>query len=111
MKKVYSVSSNVKIKNANGTADKKCKKCGSWIAHWEAYSKESAKVCSVKGCSEKKDLVGAHITRPIANNEDYKTHPYIVPMCSSHNGEHGETFESKANTTFVWANVSKTCGA
>ena len=25
--------------------------------------------------------VGAHITRPNAKNEDYKTHSYIVPMC------------------------------
>lgn len=54
--------------------------------------------------------VGAHITRPNAKNEDYKTHSYIVPMCVEHNGKHEEEFKSRENYTFVWANVSQTCG-
>ena len=32
-------------------------------------------------------------------------------MCDEHNGKHGETFTSKQNCTFVWANVSQTCGS
>lgn len=109
MKNVYSVQEKVKIKNTKGTSDRDCK-CGSWIEHWENYSKKPASTCVVDGCSNKA-TVGAHIIRPNAKSDDYKTHPYIVPMCSSHNGKHGEEFYSKENTTFVWANVAETCGA
>ncbi|EHU0329790.1 hypothetical protein RUX70_004440 [Vibrio vulnificus] len=108
MKKVYSVEGRVKIKNAKGTGDRSCK-CASWIKHWEKYSNKSANKCVVDGCNNSAN-VGAHITRPNAKSEDYKTHPYIVPFCSSHNGKHGEEFYSKINTTFVWANVKETCG-
>lgn len=69
----------------------------------------AATVCSVEGCKEKA-TDGAHITRPAAENEAYKTHSYIVPMCAMHNGKHGETFYSKDTVTFVWANVQETCG-
>lgn len=109
MNKVYSVEEGVKIKNANGTGDRVCK-CDSWIEHWKLYSQKTASSCCVKDCSERA-TVGAHVTRPIAKNEDYKTHPYIVPMCSSHNGKRGQEFYTKDNTTFVWANVAETCGA
>ncbi|MEZ8650343.1 hypothetical protein AB6D92_15305 [Vibrio splendidus] len=109
MNKVYSVKDGVKIKNANGTGNRKCK-CDSWLAHWEKYTKKTALTCCVKGCNAKA-TVGAHTTRPIAKNEDYKTHPYILPMCSSHNGKHGQELYSKGNVSFVWANVSQTCGS
>ncbi len=108
MNTVYSCSQSVQIKNANGTATRSCS-CGSWLQHWEKYSKKKATKCSVAECSKQAD-VGAHITRPRAKNDDYKTSPYIVPMCSSHNGQHGETFDSKEAVTFVWANVKETCG-
>ena len=108
MKIVYDMTNPVKIKNANGTAARKCK-CGSWLAHWEIFSEQSSTKCSVTGCNENATL-GAHITRPSAKNEDYKTHNYIAPMCSAHNGKHGEQFTSKSNLTFVWANVKETCG-
>ena len=105
---VYSVSEKVKIKNENGTAVRPNCNCGPWIAHWEKFSKKKAGLCSVDGCNEK-GTEGAHTTRPAAKNEDYKTHSYIVPMCKSHNGKHGETFTSKSDVTFVWANVKETC--
>ena len=109
MKKVYCSKDSVKIKNANGTAERSCK-CSSWLAHWEKYTYLRASTCCVYGCNNKAE-VGAHITRPMAQSEEYKTHPYIVPMCKSHNSQLGQTFTSKSNTSFVWANVSETCGA
>lgn len=109
MKKVYTVEGKVQIKNAKGTGEKDCK-CGSWKDHWEKYSKKKATECSVDKCTDT-DIVGAHVTRPNAKKEEYKTHPYIVPMCKEHNGKHGEEFTSKENVTFVWANVKETCGS
>lgn len=108
MKTVYSCNEAVKIKNANGTAGKSCG-CGSWLQHWEKFSKKKSAKCSVHGCNQQA-AVGAHITRPRAENDAYKTAPYIVPMCASHNGQHGNTFDSKEGVTFVWANVTETCG-
>ena len=109
MKTTYTAKKSVKIKNANGTAGRKCS-CGSWLKHWEKFSNKKANKCAVSGCNETA-TDGAHVTRPSAENEDYKTHPYIVPMCSPHNGKHGETLTSKENTTFVWANAKETCGS
>ena len=105
---VYSYSESVKIKNANATASRSCS-CGSWLKHWEKYSNNEAGTCSVDGCDKQADA-GAHVTRPNAKSDKLKTSPYIVPMCSSHNAQHGETFDSKAPVTFVWANVEETCG-
>ena len=109
MDTVYSVAEQGKIKNEAGTAQRPKCSCGTWIDHWKKYSKKSPGQCSVAGCNN--DATdGAHVTRPAANNEDYKTHSYLVPMCRDHNVKHGETFTSKPNCTFVWANVSETCG-
>lgn len=108
MKTMYTTS-RAMIQNANGTAERECS-CGSWIGHWELFSGLVADTCSVEGCQELA-TVGAHVLRPKAENEAYKTHAYIVPMCASHNGKHGERFRSKENVTFVWANKAETCGA
>jgi hypothetical protein len=109
VKTVYTVDSKVKIKNEVGTSERSRCGCGPWIKHWEKFSKKSPSKCAVDGCTNNA-IVGAHITRPAAEFEDYKTHSYIVPMCDEHNGKHGETFTSKENCIFVWANVSETCG-
>ena len=111
MMSVYTLESEATIKNEVGTSavSDECENCGSWIAHWEALSGQDAGKCSVKNCSNDGE-VGAHITRPFATNEDYQTHPYIVPMCREHNGKHGQSFTSKKGVTFVWANMQETCG-
>jgi len=109
MKTVYTSTDPVTIKNENGTADRSTCSCGSWIAHWEIYSGEKPNICSVEYCTSK-GTEGAHVTRPKAKNDDYKTHSYIVPMCKTHNGMHGKSFTTKDKITFVWANVQETCG-
>lgn len=109
MKPVYTVDEQVVLKNENGTSSRPNCTCGSWIGHWEELCGLKAGKCSVAGC-ELEGTEGAHITRPNAKNEDYKTHSYIVPMCKKHNGKHGERLKSKVGVTFVWANVKETCG-
>ena len=112
MKKTYTMRESVRIKNVAGSSKRSssCTNCGAWISHWEQLSGQVAGSCVVAGCNESAK-VGAHITRPRAENEDYKTHPYIVPMCVSHNGEHEGEFDTKPNVTFVWANSEETCGS
>lgn len=110
MQTVYTLQSEAVIKNEVGTSTSdKCDSCGPWINHWETHSGETAGLCSVKGCLNDAE-VGAHITRPKAQDEDYQTHPFIVPMCREHNGQHGASFTSKKGVTFVWANMQKMCG-
>ena len=104
----YQVTTPVKIKNANGTSQRKCA-CGSWLDHWKKFSQKNPGVCSVSGCGKIATL-GAHVVRPLAKNEAYKTTPYIVPMCSHHNSQQDQEFDSIAPRTFVWANVAETCG-
>ena len=108
MNTVYSVSENVKVKNENGTSKRPACSCGSWLEHWENYSGKIQTKCSIKDCDELAE-VGAHITRPNAKNADYKTHSYILPMCTTHNNQRGEILTTKKNCTFVWANVKETC--
>ena len=109
MKMVYTVESNVTVKNENGTSKRSSCSCGGWLKHWEKLSGKTAGKCMIKNCNN--DAVdGAHITRPKAENEDYKTHSYIIPMCKEHNLQVGKELSTKENTTFVWANVSETCG-
>ncbi|QDX30965.1 hypothetical protein [Dickeya poaceiphila] len=111
MKVSYLMEESVTVRNEKGSSRKTDPNCKTWIKHWENYSGKKANSCSIKGCKETDDLVGAHVLRPYAKNEDYKKHPYIIPMCDTHNGKsHEEEQTTKPNTTFVWANVSETCG-
>ncbi|MBP4049711.1 hypothetical protein J9978_09380 [Chromobacterium violaceum] len=110
MKKMYKADSSVTVTNANGTADRKCSNCGTWLEHWEKYSTYTAGKCSISDCNNSAE-VGAHVLRPHAENEDYKTHPYIIPMCKTHNGKGSEDeMKTKGGVEFVWANVKETCG-
>jgi len=110
MKVMYKSSKSATVTNANGTAEKKCPNCGTWLDHWKLFSKEIAGVCSILNCKNDAE-VGAHVLRPLANPEEYKTHPYIIPMCKEHNGKSStDQMKTKENTTFVWANVKETCG-
>ena len=74
---------------------------------WWVFVAEIAIFCVMYAINGRQE---AHITRPNAKYDKYKTASYIVPMCPSCNGQNGQTFTAKNNTTFVWANVSKTCG-
>lgn len=110
MKTVYTTPEEVVVKNCTGSSKKSstCPNCGNWITHWETLSFKIAGTCSIKDCKEKA-TDGAHVLRPNAKCEDYKTHPYILPMCHSHNLS-TETLKVKSGSTFVWANVQETCG-
>ncbi len=106
----YSVTSEVVVKNENGTSRLTDSNCGSWLQHWKNYGgDDDTPFCCIKGCSDFAEH-GAHVTRPNATKEFYKTHLYIVPMCASHNGMHGKRLIAKAGTIFVRANQSETCG-
>jgi hypothetical protein len=110
MTNMYKVNESVTVTNANGTADRTCSNCGTWLAHWENYSTYSAHKCSILNCNNDAE-VGAHVLRPYANNQDYKKRPYIIPMCKTHNGKSSEEeMKTKEGIEFVWANVEKTCG-
>jgi hypothetical protein len=72
----------MRIKNINGTAENRCS-CGSWLNHWERFSRQVAYTCSVPGC-KKSEIVGAHVQ--ISGDQNW----YICPLCSSHNKQSDE---------------------
>lgn len=90
------------IKNINGTSDNTCS-CGSWIKHWENFTKEKAIFCSAKYCSNFAK-VGAHVQ--MANSGDNRW--YIVPLCDKCNK--AEIKLDIGNTKLVSANKIETCG-
>jgi len=75
----------MRAKNINGASDSSTCPCGSWIRHWENYSGISRWLCAVSGCEEKA-TEGAHVQLKDAGGN----HRYIVPMCKTHNGKHGQ---------------------
>ena len=94
----------MKIRNINGTSDTKCK-CGSWICHWENYSKQATpKYCPAEGCLNKVSD-GAHVQKG-GNSTDQKW--YIFPLCHEHNMHKGE-LEVSDVYKLVSANKTETC--
>lgn len=92
----------MRIKNINGTSDTTCS-CGSWLQHWEKFSKQSALFCPVIHCLNK-DLVGAHVQKANSNDDKW----YIYPLCTSHNQSAGP-LEVSNSYVLVPANKKETC--
>lgn len=92
---------NNDVKNIKGTSDKTCK-CGTWLKHWEKYSKKTAAECSIIGCKHDAD-VGAHVIKCSSTEDNH----YIVPMCTGHNSIEDDCFT--VNAVLISANVKNTC--
>jgi hypothetical protein len=92
------------ITNINGTSDTTCK-CGSWLKHWQNFSRQSLpSTCPVLGCFQS-DLVGAHVQKANSLNQKW----YIIPLCKGHNASSSNLTVSDS-VNFVSANKSETCG-
>ena len=92
----------MKIRNINGTSQNTCV-CGSWLKHWENFSKRRISLCPVIGCYNT-SLVGAHVQK--AYVLDYKW--YIVPLCNAHNQSKYE-LEVDDSIDLVPADKRETC--
>ena len=93
----------MKVKNINGTSQNKCT-CGSWLKHWEKFSGKKVDYCGESSCTEKDQLVGAHVQK--ADSSDKKW--YIIPFCKKHNAS-SEELEIYNNYSLVSANKKETC--
>ena len=92
------------IRNINGTSDTACS-CGSWLAHWQKFSRQTTEYCQQKQCTNK-DVLGAHVQKG-AGSTDQKW--YIYPLCTAHNKHVGE-LEVSDSYMLVSANKRETCG-
>ena len=89
LEKKEAASEWVEVKNLNGTSDKQCVSCGSWLEHWEHKNENEADKCVAKNCSNDAQ-VGAHVKK--VGSKD--NHHYIVPLCKGCNNKSSEeTFE------------------
>jgi len=95
---------NMKIRNVNNTSQKKCN-CGSWLKHWEKFSKQTASFCPVENCLEM-DLEGAHVQKDDSKDKNC----YIYPLCGKHNATKEKSLEVSDIYKLVSANISETCG-
>ncbi|MCX7716639.1 MAG: hypothetical protein N2Z73_04410 [Endomicrobia bacterium] len=95
----------MKVKNINGTTQNICK-CGSWLKHWENYSKQALpSTCPVENCKQRPE-VGAHIQKDSLFDNKW----YILPLCKTHNSYTRKTIVVSDSIVLVSANVSETCG-
>jgi hypothetical protein len=70
--------------------------CESWLQHWENNSGKKADTCSALNCSNNAE-VGGHVQK--RNGDDNRW--YIIPICKSCNGKHGQEYDVKKDTFFV----------
>jgi hypothetical protein len=94
----------MKVRNINGTSDTNCK-CGSWLQHWKNFSGEAlGSYCYEVKCTKKPE-VGAHVQKDESSDSSW----YIIPLCTDHNNQKGETIELASGAKLVSANKKQTC--
>ena len=90
------------VRNVVGSGECKCG-CGSWLDHHARFSGYTSRLCSVSTCVRTAD-VGGHVQKCDALD----TRWYIVPLCSSCNGQ-VDKFILSSTAVLVSANVGRTC--
>jgi hypothetical protein len=78
-------------------------RCGSWLLHWEAFSRQKANYCMVVGCDGKPE-VGAQVARPGELDR-----VCIVPLCKACAAKAGKDLEIVNNVNLVPINPEDTC--
>ncbi len=79
--------------------------CGNWLDHWNKFSGQSAPLlCPMIMCVEKTE-VGAHVRKD--DNADKTV--YIVPLCTKHGSQAGETVAVNDYLPLVSTNLTETC--
>ena len=80
----------IKVKNKNGTADKKAPSgYDSWLDFWEDKKDKKADQCENMDCTGKPD-VGGHVIKSGKGGKEY-----ILPLCyTCNNKPDGEEFEA-----------------
>lgn len=95
----------MRVHNVNGTSSNTCK-CGSWLKHWEKFSRRSLPSYCPESSCYKKPTVGAHVQKDSSTDKGW----YIVPLCDDHNRQTGKSLNLSDSISLVSANVSETCG-
>ena len=79
--------------------------CGTWLDHYNKFSKQAAAVhCPLLMCVDKAD-VGGHVQKE--SGADKTT--YILPLCNRHASQPGEVIVVNDYLPLVSADVSETC--
>jgi hypothetical protein len=94
----------MKVKNLNGTTDNKKCPCGSWLDHWKNNTGDDSPFCAVAACP-REAVDGGHVKKKGDDNTQY-----IVPLCKTHNGKHGEELDLLAGTELVPVTSRDKCG-
>jgi hypothetical protein len=94
----------MKVNNINGTSENTCS-CGSWLNHWNKFTRQTVPTyCPEKSCLKAPE-VGAHVQKDSYADRKW----YIVPLCKNHNQETGSALEISDSIALVSANVNETC--
>ena len=93
----------MRIKILSESAAEGCR-CGSWLEHWNTFSRQKANFCMVMGCDAKPE-VGAHVQK-VGETED---RTYIVPLCRACAAKEGEELNIVGSVNLVSAHTEQTC--
>jgi hypothetical protein len=77
-------------------------RCGSWLQHWDSFSRQKANFCMVLGCDNKPE-VGGLVQKA---GEDKL---YIVPLCRACAAKTGEELDIVVTVNLVPTQAEGTC--
>ena len=92
----------MRVKNLMHVTNEGCP-CGSWLQHWDTFSRQKANFCMVLGCDGKPE-VGGQVEKV---GEPEKV--YIVPLCKVCAAKTGQVLDIVNNVNLVSANTLETC--
>ncbi len=78
-------------------------RCGSWLQHWDGFSRQKANFCMVVGCDGQPE-VGAQVCK--VGEPDRVA---IVPLCRACAAKVGSVLEIVNNVNLVTINTEETC--
>ena len=96
----------MRVRNLNGTSKNPDCPCGTWEKHWENYTGKRFAICSEIECRKGADD-GSHVQKVNSSDKSW----YIIPLCKTHNGLHGQEIDILDNTILVPVTGRNKCGS
>ncbi|MDR3670525.1 MAG: hypothetical protein P4L36_06765 [Holophaga sp.] len=91
----------MRVRNVMEREPEGCR-CGTWLQHWDTFSRQRANFCMVVDCNSKPE-VGGQVRK------EGQDRVYIVPLCRACAAKAGQLLEVVNNVNLVPADLEETC--
>jgi len=92
----------MRVRNVVETVNEGCR-CGSWLEHWNTFSRQRANFCMVIGCDGKPEVGGQ------VQKEGEPGKVYVVPLCKACAAKAGQELDIVSTVNLVSALTEDTC--